>query len=520
MRKLIFVMAGFFFVGVIPAQAADIYFTNAAAGGATGANCANAIAKSSVSWAAGNTYHVCGTITSSIAPSADGTVGNQITILFESGAMVSMPACGSTGCITLDGHSYIIVDGGTTCGVVGHAGPANTLTPCNGIIQATANGTGQGNAESYGISCVSGCNHVEIRNLHIRNMYAYNGSNNDDPPGNYYAINLVASNVSIHNNIMHNCMAGPVGNVPTSAVQIYNNEIYNMNWSMFFSGSSTVNGITNIQVYNNDLHDWSLYDNTADSLHHDGVFFAGNDNNADGVSQADIYDNYLHGVMSSASVCTGSSGSCMTAPIFVNDANNIRTYNNLIVIPGNGGYVNNGLIFYWSPGTLQHNDLIANNTVIDLAGTSGAAIYVEGDASMTLQNNIMSGSQNLLWTTSGTTFTALTNNTYRDSSLSWRRDNNYYSSLPAWQTAIGKDSSSRATIGSLGLNSNYVPNSGSIVIGAGMNLTSLGYTALDVDMAGNARRSSGAWDGGAYQSGSSQTSNAPNPPSGLSAAVN
>jgi hypothetical protein len=58
---------------------------------------------------------------------------------------------------------------------------------------------------------------------------------------------------------------------------------------------------------------------------------------------------------------------------------------------------------------------------------------------------------------------------------------------------------------------------GSPAIGAGQNLTSLGIPALDVDMGGGARPATGAWDAGAYQFGtvdttSTPTSTPPSPP--------
>lgn len=200
----------------------------------------------------------------------------------------------------------------------------------------------------------------------------------------------------------------------------------------------------------------------------------------------------------------------MTALIFVNDANTIRTYNNLLT-PQSGQYVNNGWIFYWSPGTLQHNDLIANNTVMGGSLSSGACIYVEGDSSMTLQNNVLSGCTYLLWTTSNTTFTALSNNVYQNASLSgsWRMGNTEYSSLASWQSAIGADQNSQATTSSLNLNGNDQPESGCIANTMASNLTPLDIAALDADKAGVARANSGSWTAGAYTYASSGTVSGP-----------
>jgi hypothetical protein len=56
---------------------------------------------------------------------------------------------------------------------------------------------------------------------------------------------------------------------------------------------------------------------------------------------------------------------------------------------------------------------------------------------------------------------------------------------------------------------------GSPAIGAGANLASLGLAFLNADKNGTARSSAGAWDVGAYSSGSAAT--APNPPTNVTA---
>jgi hypothetical protein len=82
----------------VPCWAEDIYYAQSAAGAATGANCSNAKALSAVSWGtgagtigAGDTLHLCGTITSSLTVGASGTdtTTNAITIKFEDNAKFS-----------------------------------------------------------------------------------------------------------------------------------------------------------------------------------------------------------------------------------------------------------------------------------------------------------------------------------------------------------------------------------------------------------------------------------------------
>src|SRR5580658_3017202 len=122
----------------LPAWAStqDIYIAQTAAGGGTGASCANALTymffNSSANWASsfaagkispGTTVHLCGTITGKntantniLRTQGNGLSGSPITILFEPGAVVESPACagadGAGGCIYLL-NDFITLNGGT-----------------------------------------------------------------------------------------------------------------------------------------------------------------------------------------------------------------------------------------------------------------------------------------------------------------------------------------------------------------------------------------------------------------------
>jgi len=118
------------------ARGEDFYISQTAQGGDTGLDCANA---HSVSWfnmsgnwgtgagkiSAGDTVHLCGTITTSLVAQASGSSGLPINILFETDAKISKAVCGSNGCINTNSKTYITIDGGT-----------------NGIIESTTMGTG------------------------------------------------------------------------------------------------------------------------------------------------------------------------------------------------------------------------------------------------------------------------------------------------------------------------------------------------------------------------------------------
>jgi len=152
--------------------AVDVYFANAATGSNNGSNCANARALSSHvigDDVAGNTLHICGTITGTggsniFTTLAAGSSGSPITLLWEAGAIVQAPYFpgGSTvnsgvGAIVLN-KNYWTLDGGAS-----------------GIIQNTANGTGKTNAQPSNAIYGSGLSNLTIKNLTIQNLYINQG---------------------------------------------------------------------------------------------------------------------------------------------------------------------------------------------------------------------------------------------------------------------------------------------------------------------------------------------------------
>ena len=204
------------------AAASSIYFAQTAQGAANGADCADAYAyndgtngiNKSQNWVAGNTLHICGTITGSsganlVAAQGSGASGNPITIKFEPGAILQDPVCGtgSSACIYISGHNFITIDGGNT----GKATTAGKWT--GGLVQSYANGSSGANNcpgvdNTYTGACSNqvlnvtmieaiGSNNITIENLGpcVGSVGAFgNGA-----PGND-CIHFQGSNVTITNN--------------------------------------------------------------------------------------------------------------------------------------------------------------------------------------------------------------------------------------------------------------------------------------------------------------------------------
>ena len=94
------------------------------------------------------------------------------------------------------------------------------------------------------------------------------------------------------------------------------------------------------------MHDYANWDTTSDRYHHDGIIVAGNNNLANGVSYISIYN--------STSTARFRVARPIAAPrSFLLTTRTTSTFSNVLVAAANQFFYN-GLIFYWSPSTLQY----------------------------------------------------------------------------------------------------------------------------------------------------------------------
>jgi len=491
--------------GSLGVAQSDIYFAQSAQGNNNGADCNDAIAMSSLAWAAGNTYHVCGTISSGLTVGASGTSGSPITVLFEAGAMISMPALPTTGAINVNGQSYVTIDGGG-----------------NGVIQGTANGTpgdpncinGSCSSQtlSQGVYCSgSGCHDLEIRNLTVSNIYVHTTGNSDGtgaPNGDGgITISGAGNNISIHNNYVNNaaaCISANTASGTVSNLNIYSNKTDQCNWHIQVGSAGTLNGYT---IHDNEIiNSTRWYDGTVDRFHHDGIFvYVGS--TAYLVTSGQIYNNWWHGDM----------GGNATSKLYLSD-NITYTYIFDNVFDDTSQTVNHNGVIYFGYGA--DHTYILNNTFVGTGSLSGesAITTVSTASNITIQNNIISGFASGNSLAGSPTITTYDNDLYYNITglgANWfTLGSNTYNSWAAWQ---GTGYDAHGQYANPLLDASYQIQSGSPAIGLAANLTSLGITALDSDKAGAARPSSGAWDAGAYQFGSA--AGKPAPPTGLTATV-
>jgi len=507
MRKFLFIFA--FFFALLPVSATDLYIAQTATGGSTGADCGDALPytffNNRANWPSpigpGTTVHICGTITAPAGASGflsfqgSGVSGNLITVKFENGAVLTAPYWGTNGAIAIAGVSYVIVDGGS-----------------NGIVQATANGTGRTYQQDGAGLWLSNCSNCEITNLNISNIYTHTNNLSDESGGGSYSIYWQGgSNVAIDHNTIHDAKWGLFyaypGGSTTANLNFYSNTIYNCDHDVVMGDGNNGAILTGSNsIHDNIMHDWSNWDDTNDGNHHDGVHvWAGHTTSQ--VTGLSIYNNYIYGQsgihMTGFIYIAGGVGTITGTYIF----NNVIANLNPATAPGNG--------YITDIGT---NTQILNNTMqgSSTSNTGGTCImiYLQGD---TIRNNICSTAYVGIYVVSGASIGSSDYNDFSNMNAIAFNNGHWYNTVASWRSSSGEDMHSVSA--SAALTSNFQLGSGSAAIGAGENLSSLGVNALDFDKAGTQRPTgTTAWDAGAFQTGTN--SSAPNPPSGLTAVVN
>jgi len=344
--------------------------------------------------------------------------------------------------------------------------------------------------------------------------------------------------VTIADNTIHdNCWAIVAEqNNTDSNVSIYGNNIYNMDHGITPKADNTFGGsVGPIRIFDNHIHDEALWDTSSDMYHHDGIHcFTSDNGKALHYNGLYIYDNRFD----------GNTGNNMTANIFIeggsgsgstpcaDSTSKIYVFNNIMQVNSdfNCGIVCGG------------NMLLYNDTIIG-AGTNEDVCYGTGQGAMV--NDVASSCSQLVSNgnsdLAGTQFSAQDYNIYDNGSgNAWVFGDDYqpYSSsgFSAYRSDSGNhgipsgpsdahscaiDDQGFSGTGScpgnptsLKLNSDASPQTGSPVIGAGTNLTSLcsgsltplctTYTGPPAQgtagsrTTGTTRPTTGAWNAGAY----------------------
>jgi len=303
------------------------------------------------------------------------------------------------------------------------------------------------------------------------------------------------------------------------------NDVSGTSNGIWFAGAPGI-GIHNVNISNNVFHDY--HSDMVGGTHGNGFHWYAQPNNGtsymDGVA---FCGNRFYGDFSTLGTYVDeTSGGGMTAFFFFEAPLSGVICNNdfSFINPGAGGEPTfNALInFGYSNGTghqasveIYNNSFVSTGSDVMSAAIDVCCTNTSGD-SIKIENNIASGMSTCLQIQDSQSLAALVLSDYNlwNCSMGFHIMSSYMN-YSRWKSS-GRDShgilgSSPAWTAPPG---NEQLKSGSPAIGAGTNLTGLGYTYLDVDQAGVTRPASDLWDIGALQFTGPHP---PTPPSGLTA---
>jgi len=492
------------------ARANDVYIAQTAAGAGTGADCADAHAyaffNTAGNWGAGagkigpgTTVHLCGVIASTLQVQGDGSAGNPVIVLAESGAKLSQPA---GVLVFLRGHGYLTLDGGV-----------------NGIMENTLNGTAGGACPGgpcqyqqniQAVNAASGTPHdIEIRNWTIQNLYVHSSSS-DTVPSNTSENAVFASglggNFSFHDNIVHDgswLLRFDSFN-GTATLNIYNNYFYNNDHDVAIGG--TAGQTFTASIHDNHSGSKANWD-AGGNYHHDGIHITPY---AQGCLGLYIYNNQWD----------GNWGNATTAYVYMEvQLPNVYVFNNVGLQQYSSNLTNGMLVLGLTGG------LVANNTFVGDPTVSNVSCLTVRGTNLTIENNAIFGcNQYLSINGPGSTISLIDYNLYGTHGAGggggWYWQTSSPNAFSNWQSACSCDAHS-ANEGATGPGASpsgvLKPGSADLVNAVNLSGISAGYLsplASDTS-AGNsrvpvARRATGSWGVGAYEAGLA-------PPTGLGA---
>jgi hypothetical protein len=508
------------------AQATDVYLAHSAVGGANGADCNNAYSytffNSSGNWGTGGaqigpgtTVHLCGTFTGTpgqtlLTFQGSGSSGKPVTVFLEPGAVLSAPYWSASGAIVASGKSWIVIDGGS-----------------NGTIQNTADGTGLTYQQpSWGIA-LNNTSNVTVQHLNIINLCQVTSPSDDigcDTSVTSTGIALTggAKNDTIAHNLIHDVNVGILSSTqPGDVGTISYNTIYRVGNSVqqfWAGGPGTAHGF---DLIGNEMScvvgaacNWA---NTSGGARHLEIMHVWS-------GAGDVYDgmvianNYFHDGQGNWTGMLNLDPNGNSNVVI-----NFKIFNNIF----------KGVVNYSTSAGNGSGFLFANNTFI---GTSGNVGIANLNSPYNVVNNIFSTIGVFFSTQSQTLGSTFNFNDYFNGGSMAFQGTTDVGTLSEWHGASTNICSGGCDANSINSNPNlttaFVPSGGSPVIGKGANLTSLGIALLNqgapqsfgVNYACGIgcvpRPATGAWDIGAYQSGTGIGSVAPpTPPTGLTALI-
>ena len=415
-----------------------------------------------------------GTFTNALTVNRGGAANSPITIYFEPGANITMPAIPATGAINCGGYSFLTINGGV-----------------NGLIGSTANGTGMPNqVNSAGVYCEgSAITGVTIQNLAITNLYARTpGSTDLNSSGHGIYAYADLTNVVVRNCAISQCEKCIFIIYATGAnhdLECYSNRLSHCNWGIGVGDGYTNAVLDGLYIYNNAINVCNDWEAPADNFHHDGIY-----------AFAENARSYATNVWVCNNVIGPYFGSNVTAAIYLSSVGGAGIYNasiyNNVLFTSTNKPPSNGFI----DASHVHGGCVYNNT-INANGYGGIGLTIYSGTNVSIVNNIISGTTYPIYEDVANSVSFCDYNDYYFNSKAMGY---YYSgrilNYASWQ-GLGYDAHSVTGT------PNYYDSTvsdfrllpGSQAIGTGENESALFTT----DILGAARPQSGGWDMGAYQ---------------------
>src|SRR6266404_890084 len=445
LRKVVsvFALVAASLFGVASANAKAFYISGTSSSSSSaGSSCSSALSvawfNNSSSWGSathqispGTTVFLCGTFTGRPGQQllnglGSGTSSYPITIKFLPGAVLSAPYWSSSGAISMQGRSYIVVDGGGS-----------------GIIQNTANGTGRAyRQQTVGVQARS-CTHCNVQNITIQNLYVRTSATDLAATHTVHCVYWHLANYLTLNHITcHDASWAFAGD--GNYFTLSNSNIYHVDHGVA-SGPSGKAG--SYSIHNNHFHDFANWDSPTNTYHHDGIHLWGQ--NGGTITSGAIYNNTFD----------GDFGVNITAHVFLQDSvQHVAVYNNIAVAPT---YRTINSIWISATSTSMPGGPAtgnsANNNPINAGGhRAGSAIFADNQLQFNAVNNIMGGGVSDVSIQRGTTLTStgVNNNVYRDLFAEFGDRNTFsfkgkwFYSLSQWRAACHCDSASKLILGS------------------------------------------------------------------------
>lgn len=462
---------------------ADIYIAQTAQGTGDGSSAANA---QSLAWmngygsqVTGNTYHVVGIITNEVDLQASWT-----TLYFEPNAKISQPASfNGIKAVSTGGNTNIIVDGGS-----------------NGIIEYTQNGSGLTYSNAPAGVVMTGSANITVRNLHFSNFYIHTDTN-DQATAPMDVATAIDANGAGGSNYFYNCTFSNIcwcilvsGAIPFLSAS--NCAFVNFDHGIIFNA-------TNMVITDCDFGSTACWDTSSDRWHHDAVhYFLGSVDDPSPCESWVISNNKFH----------GNWGNANTAFLFLEYAPSFVTIANNVFL-GQGFMANGMVVASGNTNLIYNNSFLGGNVYLSGGlniGAGGGGDFASGTGGLgsVVENNLFSGLNTFIVNQSTNHIETFNNNVYANvvsgGNVPFASGGVLYSTFSQWQSAIGGDSNSVYTTGTVVNTDGTLPAS-SPAIGAGANLSGIFTT----DIKGLARAVK--WDVGAYE----YATNAISPPFNL-----